>query len=95
MRKEFDPEDIASDFAAREISHLIRLSNCYNICTYREHELDLAKGTGALVMNVCAYGDLWVLLAKHIRQRKPFHEGFIWHVFRFLAKALRPSDFER
>jgi len=89
VRKEFDPKDVASGFAAREIRHLIRLSNCYNICTYREHELDLATGTGALVMDVYAYGDLWALLEKHVGERKPLHEGFIWHVFRSLARALR------
>jgi len=89
VRKEFDAGDVASGFAAREISHVIRLSNCANICTYREHELNLATGTGALVMNVYAYGDLWALLEKHINQRKRFHEGFIWHVFRSLAQALR------
>ena len=89
VRKEFDPGDVASGFVAREISHLICLSNCPNICTYREHELNLATGTGALVMDVYAYGDLWTLLEKHVNQRKPFHEGFIWHVFRSLARALR------
>jgi len=89
VRKEFDPGDVASGFAAREISHLIRLSNCPNICTYREHELNLQTGIGALVMDVYAYGDLWALLEKHVSQRKPFHEGFIWHVFRSLARALR------
>ena len=89
VRKEFTPGDVASGFAAREISHLIRLSNCANICTYREHELNLATGIGALVMDVYAYGDLWALLEKHVSQRKPFTESFIWHVFRSLARALR------
>jgi serine/threonine protein kinase len=88
VRKEFEPRDVASGFAAREIRHLIRLSNCNNICTYLEHELNMATATGALVMDVYAYGDLWTLLEKHVSHRKPFPEGFIWHVFRWLAKAL-------
>jgi serine/threonine protein kinase len=76
MRKEFTPQDVRSGFAAREIRNLIRVSNCYNICAYREHERNQATG------------DLWALLEKHIRQRKPFPEPFIWHVFRSLAAAL-------
>jgi len=88
MRKEFTPDDVQSGFAAREIYNLGRLKLCYNICTYREHELSLARGTGALVMDVYEYGDLWGLLERHIAQRKKIPEPFIWHVFRSLAAAL-------
>ncbi|RMZ67174.1 NEK kinase [Pyrenophora seminiperda CCB06] len=88
MRKEFTPDDVRSGFAAREINHLRRLRLCQNICTYREHELNIASGTGAVVMDVYEYGDLWGLLERHIAQALMFPEAFIWHVFKSLAAAL-------
>ncbi|EFQ95363.1 hypothetical protein PTT_06671 [Pyrenophora teres f. teres 0-1] len=88
MRKDFTADDVRSGFAAREINNLRLLSPCYNICTYREHELSLSRGTGALVMDVYDYGDLWGLLERHIAQRRIVPEPFIWHVLRSLAAAL-------
>lgn len=88
MRKEFTPDDFRSGFAAREINHLKRLRQCYNICTYREHELNVVHSTGAVVMDVYEYCDLWGLLERHMTHRRMFPEPFIWHLFRSLAAAL-------
>jgi serine/threonine protein kinase len=88
MRKEFKLDDIVSGFAAREITHLLRLSGGPNICAYKEHELNQRARKGALVMQVYEYGDLWTLLEKHIRCGRPIPEPFIWHVLIMLSKAL-------
>ncbi|KAF1834599.1 kinase-like protein [Decorospora gaudefroyi] len=88
IRKEFKREDVRSGFATREITNLRRLRDCYNVCTYGEHELNIAAGTGALVMRVYEYGDLMPLLQRHIDRGKKFPEAFVWHVLKSLADAL-------
>jgi serine/threonine protein kinase len=88
IRKLFKKEDVVSGFAAREITHLLRLQGGPNICAYKEHELNLRAQHGALVMQVYEYGDLGRLLQNHISNRKPFPEAFVWHVLIPLSQAL-------
>jgi serine/threonine protein kinase len=88
IHKEFKKDDILSGFAAREITHLIRLGGGPNICAYKEHELNVRTQRGALVMQVYEYGDLETLLGNHIHHRKPFPEIFVWHVLISLSQAL-------